>query len=198
MKKYIKCLALIAMIGIANIGYTQAIYKIQGSKDVAMKLSGTSTLKKWEMEAKSATGEAQFVFKTGSDNELVSVQSLTFSLKVKDLQSDSKKLDKHAYKALKADEFKDIHYELSSSTLSSEKGEYLLKAKGKLTIKGVTNDIVMDVHLVVNKNSTITGKGSYKLNMTDYKVDPPTFLLGAMKTGDAVTLDFTVVYKKSE
>lgn len=198
MKKHIKGLALIAMIGIANIGYAQAIYKIQDNKDLAMKLTGTSTLKNWEMDVKSSTGEAQFVFKTGSDSELVSVQSLTFSLEVKDLQSDSKGLDKHAYEALNADEFKDIHYELSSSTLSSEKGGYLLKTKGKLTVKGVTNDIVMDVHLVVNKNSTITCKGSYKMNMTDYKVDPPTFLLGVMKTGDAITLDFAVVYKISK
>ncbi|CAN5185564.1 hypothetical protein BH23BAC2_BH23BAC2_01550 [soil metagenome] len=197
MKKYLKGLALIAMITIANIGYAQAIYKIQDSKDVAMKLAGTSTLKKWEMDAKSATGEAQFVFKTGSGSELVSVQSLTFALEVKDLQSDSKGLNKHAYKALKADEFKDIHYELSSSTLSSEKGGYLLKTKGKLTIKGVTNDIVTDVHLVVNKNSTISFKGSYKLNMTDYNVEPPSFMLGAMKTGEAITLEFKVVYKKS-
>ncbi|MEO7313741.1 MAG: YceI family protein [Ginsengibacter sp.] len=196
MKKYIKSLALIAILGFANTGYTQSIYKIKDSKDVAMKLSGTSTLKKWDMEAKTATGEAQFVFKTGSDNDLESVQSLSLSLKVKDLQSDNKKLNKHAYKALKADEFKNINYKLTSSTLSAEKGGYLLKAKGKLTIKGITNDIVMDVHIVVNKNSTVTGKGSYKLNMTDYKVDPPTFLVGAMKTGDTVTLDFTVVYKK--
>lgn len=196
MKKHMKGLALIAMIAIANIGYSQAIYKIQDTKDVAMKLTGTSTLHDWEMDAKSATGEAQFVFKTGNNGELQSIESLTFALVVKDLQSDSKGLDKNAYKALKSDEYKNIQYKLSSSTLSSEKGGYLLKAKGKLTIAGVTNDIVMDVHLIVNKNSAVTCKGSYKMNMTDYKVDPPSFLLGAMKTGDIIKLDYAVVYKK--
>ncbi len=194
-KKHIKGLALIAMIGIANIGNGQATYKIQDSKDVAMKLTGTSTVHDWEMEAKKATGEAQFVFKNG---ELQSVESLTFALAVKDLQSDSNGLDKNAYKALKSDEYKNIQYKLSSSTLSPEKEGYLLKAKGKLAIAGVTNDIVMDIHLVVNKNGAITSKGSYKMNMTDYKVDPPTYLLGTIKTGDAITLDFEVVYKISE
>jgi polyisoprenoid-binding protein YceI len=192
IKKHIKGLVLIAMIGIAHIGYGQATYKIQDSKDVAMKISGTSTVHDWEMEAKKATGEAQFVFKNG---ELQSVESLTFALAVKDLQSDSNGLDKNAYKALKSDKYKNIQYKLSSSTLSSENGGYLLKAKGKLTIAGVTNDIVMDVHFVVKKNGAITSKGSYKMNMTDYKVDPPTFLFGAMKTGDAIALDFEVIYK---
>lgn len=196
MKKCIQGLAIIAMIGIANIGYTQAIYRIQGSKDVAMKLSGTSTVHDWEMNAEKATGEAHFHFK--SNGELQSVDFLTFVLAVKDLKSDSKGLNKNAYKALKSNKYKNIQYKLSSSTVSSEKGRYLVKAKGKLTIAGVTNDIVMDVHLVVNKNGAITGKGSYKMNMTDYKVDPPTFLLGAMKTGDAVTLDFSANYKISK
>ena len=196
MKKHLKGLALIAMIGIANIGYTQDIYKVQNTNDITVRLMGTSTLHNWEMDAKSATGEGQFVFKAGSNNDLDSVKSLTFDLMVKDLKSDSKGLDKNAYKALKSDEFKDISFELSSSTLSSEKGGYLLNAKGKLTIAGVTKDIVTDVHIVVNDNSTITCKGSYKMNMTDYKVSPPTFMLGAMKTGDAITLDFAVVYKK--
>jgi len=31
--------------------------------------------------------------------------------------------------------------------------------------------------------------------MTDYNVKPPSFMFGAMKTGNTVTLDFTVVYK---
>jgi hypothetical protein len=32
--------------------------------------------------------------------------------------------------------------------------------------------------------------------MTDYSVKPPKFMLGAMKTGDAITLNFTLVYQK--
>lgn len=129
MKKHIKGLALIAMIGIANIGYSQAIYKIQASKDVAMKLKGTSTLHDWEMDAKTPTGEAQFVFAPGSETELTSVKSLTFAIKVLNLKSDSEGLDKNAYKALKSDDYKDIQYKLSSTTLTPETGSYLLKAK---------------------------------------------------------------------
>lgn len=196
MKTYIKTLVLIVMIAFANIGFTQVKYKIQKNEAIDMKLNGTSTLHDWEMNAKSATGEAQFMFNSANDKELASLKSLTFKLVVKDLKSDSKGLDKNAYKALKTDEFKDIYYTLSTSTLSPEKVGYLLKTNGKLTIAGITKDIVMDVHIAVNENNTIGFKGSYKLNMTNYNVKPPTFALGIMKTGDALTLGFDVIYIK--
>ena len=32
--------------------------------------------------------------------------------------------------------------------------------------------------------------------MSDYQMKPPSFMLGAMKTGDAITLDFVLVYTK--
>jgi polyisoprenoid-binding protein YceI len=200
MKKYfIRSLATIAIgfAGLGNIASAQSNYKIEETKDVDMKLRGTSTLHKWEMDAKTVEGEAQFDMKP--ENKLSSLKSLSFALEVTDLKSDSKGLDKNAYKALKSAEHKDIHYRLTSAVTSSEKeGKYLLKTNGKLTIAGVTKEIAMDVYCLLNKDGTITCTGSYKLNMTDYKVKPPTFMLGAMKTGDAIMLDFVIVYKKQK
>jgi len=196
MKKNITVFVLIMMIGLSNLGFSQELYKVQDTQDINMRLLGTSTLHDWEMDAKKATGEARFQFLTNQELEIESVKSLTFKMAVKDLQSDSKGLDKNAYKALKSDKYKDIYYNLSSSTLSGENGTYLLKTNGKLTIAGITKEIVMEVHIVLNKNQTITCKGSYELKMTDFEVIPPSFMMGMMKTGDAATLDFTVVYKK--
>lgn len=194
MKKFINRLVIIAIITLTNIGYSQAIYKIQDSRDVFLKLNGTSTMHDWEMDANKATGEAQFIFDVANESELTSLKSLMFNLEVKDLQSDSKGLNKNAYEALKTDQFKDIHYKLSSSSLSPEKGGYFARTNGKLTIAGVTKDIIMDIHMVVNKNKTITCKGLYKLNMTDYNVEPPSFMMGIMKTGEITTLNFEVTY----
>ena len=201
MNKYFKGSLVAVAIGLAGLDNinAQSNYKIEETKDVDMKLLGTSTLHKWEMDAKTVEGEAHFFFKPGKEDEIVSLKSLFFALEVKDLKSDSKGLDKNAYKALKSDEYKDIHYILKSATVSSEKdGKYLLKTRGKLTIAGVTKEITMDVYCVVNKDGTITCTGSDKLNMTDYNVKPPSFMLGAMKTGDAITLEFVVVYKKQK
>ena len=55
----------------------------------------------------------------------------------------------------------------------------------------------MDVECVVSADGALTCTGTHQLNMTDYSVKPPTFMFGAMKTGDAVTLAFTMIYKKT-
>jgi polyisoprenoid-binding protein YceI len=202
MKKNIRqSINLIAlfMIGSMQIMHAQSTYKIEETKDIDMKLSGTSTLHNWTMNAQNTTGEAQFGFKGTSESQLSTLKSLTFSLIVEDLKSGEKGLDKNAYKALKTDQYKDIDYKLTSATIMPEKdGKYLIKTQGKLTIAGVTREIAMDVFAVVNKDGSITCTGSDKLKMTDYQVKPPKFMLGAMKTGDDITLNYTLVYKKSK
>jgi polyisoprenoid-binding protein YceI len=185
------------LVGISPLMHSQTIYKINESKDIDMKLSGTSTLHKWAMDTKTFSGEGQFVFKSGSGNQLTSITSMNFSLAVQDLKSGESGLDKNAYKALKSAQYKDILYKLiSAKVVSGKANQYLLKTQGILTIAGVAKEVAMDVNCTVNADATLTFKGSYKLEMTDYNVKPPTFMLGAMKTGDAITLDYTLVYKK--
>ena len=157
------------ILGSTHFAQAQATYKIQKTKDIDMKLSGTSTLHNWVMNAQNTTGVAEFGFKGSGDKELNSLSSLTFSLIVKDLKSGKNGLDKNAYKALKADQYKDIDYKLTSAiVMPQSKGKYLIKTKGKLTIAGVTKETEMNVYAVVNKNGSITCTGSDKLNMTDY------------------------------
>ena len=195
MRKFM-ALSFVLVIGTTQLIYAQTKYKIQETKDIDMKLSGTSTLHNWTMETQTFTGEAQFGFKSGNV-QLNSIKSLSFNLNVKDLKSGEKGLDKNAYKALKTDQYKDIVYKLSSAVIMPEKeGRYLIKTRGNLSIAGVTKDVTMDVYAVVNKDGSITCTGSDKLLMTDYQVKPPKFMLGAMKTGDAITLNYTIIYKK--
>jgi polyisoprenoid-binding protein YceI len=175
----------------------QPVYKILDTKEIDMKLSGTSTLHDWVMNAQIFTGEAQFIFNVENTDQLKSIKSLSFNLIVTNLKSGEKGLDKNAYKALKTDQYKDILYKLTSATVMPEKGgKYLIKTQGELTIAGVTNDVTMDVYAAINKDGSITCTGSNKLKMTDYQVKPPKFMLGAMKTGDDITLDYTLIYKK--
>ena len=185
------------IMGYSNILSAQSIYKIGNSKNNELKIAGTSTLHDWTMSAKSFTGTAELGFKPGNDNELVSVKSLTFSLPVLNLKGSESGLDKNAWKALKSDQYKHIVYQLTSATVTPDKdNKYLLKTRGNLSIAGVTKEVLMQVSGVVGKDGTATFKGAYKLNMTDYGVKRPTFMLGAMKTGDAITIDFTTVYEK--
>ena len=142
MKKKFKkrsTLAIASLLAFALGLQAQPIYKIMDSKGIDMKLSGTSTLHKWAMEAKTFNGEATFGFGPANEHQLTSLTSLTFSLEVQNLKSDEKALDKNAYKALKSNEYKDIFYKLISANVLPEKeNKYQIKTEGSLTIAGVT------------------------------------------------------------
>jgi polyisoprenoid-binding protein YceI len=192
--KTIPFMIALSIIGFTSVLRAQSTYKIAESKDINMKLSGTSTLHNWTMNAQTFNGEAQFILK---EHQISSLKTLTFSLAVADLKSGESGLDKNAYKALKSNDYKSITYKQISVTISPDKGnKFLVRTHGNLTIAGVTKEVTIDVYAVVNADETITCIGSEKLNMTDYQVKPPKFMLGAMKTGDAITLDFTLVYRK--
>lgn len=195
-KTHLVILIFIATIVSISPGFSQTVYKISETDTVAIKLKGTSTLHDWEMDANKAAGEAQFLFGEGNGYELISVKSLTFILEVEDLKSNSKGLDKNAYKALKVISFKNIRFQLSSGTLSNQTGSYLLKTKGQLTVAGVIKDVSLDIQIIVNKNDTVTCKGEYKIKMTDHNVEPPSFMMGIMTTGDMTLLSFDVTYGK--
>jgi polyisoprenoid-binding protein YceI len=200
MKKYKKILILtlaIGLFGFCQLIEGQTLYMIGDSKLNDMKLSGTSSLHDWDMNTNLFTGEAQFNFKQDDDQTLVGLNSLSFSLPVTNLKSGDKELDKNAYGTLKTDKYKDITYSLLSAKVSPVKDyKFLIKTIGNLTISGITKEVAMDVHAVINDNGTVTVKGLYKFNMTDYNVEPPSFLWGAMNAGDAVTVDFLIVYEK--
>jgi len=51
-------------------------------------------------------------------------------------------------------------------------GSYPLKVNGKLTIHGVTKDVLIPATLTV-KGGAITGDATFKLNPTDYNIDIP-------------------------
>jgi polyisoprenoid-binding protein YceI len=194
MKTYLNVMMLVTSVAVTSYGaQAQAVYKTGGTGN-SMKMSGTSTFHDWTMNSKDFTGDAQFGL-TGK--QLATVKSLTFTLPVEDLKSNEKGLDKNAYHALKSQQYKNIVYKLlAAQVLPGSGSKCVVKTKGDLTIAGVTKEINMDVYCTVNNDASITCTGSDKVKMTDYKVDPPKFMMGAMTTGDNITLDFTAVYRQ--
>ena len=174
----------------------QTVYKIDKSSPLAMKLSGTSTFHDWEMKTNFYNGDADFGIKEGDPTVLTSLAALNFKLSVQNLKSDEKKLDNNAYHALKAETYPDIDYKLSSAVISPLKTKgYNVKTQGMLTISGVTQSISMDVYCNVNSDGSVYCSGSKKLKMTDFNLVPPSFM-GFMKTGNDITLDYHMVYRK--
>ncbi|RKR83585.1 polyisoprenoid-binding protein YceI [Mucilaginibacter gracilis] len=172
----------------------QSIYKVVNSKESFIKVLGSSNVHDWTMT--SATTDSQGDFKFEGD-QLKSLTSFTFSVDAKSLKSEHSSMDDRTYKTIKAEQFPKIVFKLNSTTITElQKGKFLIKAKGDLTIAGTTQNITLDVTATVNPDNTITCTGAQKLQLRDYKIDPPSFMLGAMKVANDLTIKFNINYKK--
>jgi polyisoprenoid-binding protein YceI len=66
---------------------------------------------------------------------------------------------------------------------------------GNLTIAGVTKPVKFKSEYQV-KGSDVHFTGSYSFKMTDFGIDPPTAVMGTIKTGDEIVVRFDLVYRK--
>jgi polyisoprenoid-binding protein YceI len=69
-------------------------------------------------------------------------------------------------------------------------------AKGNLTIAGNQKSISFPVTATVTANG-IVFKGTTSFKMTSFGVTPPKALLGTIKTGDEITIEFNASFKNN-
>ncbi|GGD91598.1 YceI family protein [Planktosalinus lacus] len=157
-----------------------------------MTVFGTSNIHDWDMKAEKMSGDATF---TIEDDKLSAIDKLTYSVEVESLKSGKSGMDKNAYNALDTKKHKTINYKLTKVNKIIDKGSnnYTLETTGNLSIAGQTKQVPITFNVKVNGNK-LTFAGKVKINMTHYNVEPPKALMGTVKTGEDITLDFEVLY----
>lgn len=187
-------IAAFIFLGVPQIAAAQVTYQLVQSTAVVIKVSGKSNVHNWTMTTKAI--ESQGKFKLNGDN-LADVTSLNFTVAAKSLKSGKSSMDNRTYKTIKADQYPNITYKLTSATVSHiNQNNYLIKTKGELIIAGVTQPINVSVNATVNADNTITCTGTENIKLTDYGIKPPSFVLGTMKVYNDLAIQFTLIYKK--
>jgi len=169
---------------------------------VDLVVSGTSTLHDWDM--KSAKANCTAVFTLNAANQLTALTALNFSTPVNSLKSDHTAMDNNAYKALKTDKNPAITYTMNTASVTpadagtgASAGAATVKVTGHLTIAGAGRDEEIVATVKPNADNSITVTGSKKISMKDFNMQPPTFMLGTIKTGNDIVLKFTMILKRS-
>jgi polyisoprenoid-binding protein YceI len=174
----------LAIVLAALVVHGQDRYTQSGPSTIS--IEGTSTLHEWSMTSNDATYDA--VFETNSVGAPVRLTSLVVSLPAESLKSDKSAMDKNAYKALKTETHKQIAFQLTSAKMEGKS----IQCTGKLKIAGTTKQIDLDVTYITLPGGGLQFKGSKKIVMTDYGVEPPSFMFGSVTTGEEITVSFDV------
>lgn len=188
-KNYLR--GILALIFVTSLtAFT--IYEASPFKNVTgsqIKVNGTSNIHDWVMDASSFTCEGSFVLKGG---KLEDLSSLSFSLPVANLKGKENLLNTRAHKALKADQFNKITFKSTDATILPQ--QKTIKVNGNLTIAGTTRAVTLQANYTVNGNE-ITCKGTEEIKMSNFNIKAPSFMMGALKVADKVTVDFTLKLK---
>jgi hypothetical protein len=158
-----------------------------------VKVNGSSNLHDWTMEAKSGNIEANLNL-ASNVTYLAGIQSLTFTLPVKNLKStEGSTMDNRAYDALKADKNPNITFTLLTATpVSPQANKSQYKVTGNLTIAGVTKPIEMLANSTKNADGSVIITGEQQLKFTQFGLKPPSFMFGALKVTDNLKITYTV------
>ena len=165
--------------------------KYHAKDDLNLLVSGTSTLHDWDM--KEAKGECNAVFTLNAAGQLTGITSLSFVAPAEGLKSEHSGMDRNAYKALKTEANPNITYTLTSATVGADGA---IKCQGKLTIAGFTQNTDLVANYKINADKSITVTGKKNISMKDFKMEPPTFMMGTIKTGNDIVLKFDISLRK--
>ncbi|MDB5130827.1 MAG: yceI [Mucilaginibacter sp.] len=200
LKLKIACLSvIIALITSGLIPQpllAQNTYRLSPGKDAAITVLGSSNVHDWTMTASTMESRGEFNFEGGT---LRSLLAFNFSVDAKSLKSDHESMDTRTYKTIKADQYPKITYKLTHAVITAmQKNKYSIRTTGELRIAGATQTIVILVSAVVNPDNSISCSGSQKIKLTDFNIDPPSFMLGAMKVKNDLTIQFNLIYKNNQ
>lgn len=156
----------------------------------ALWVTGTSTVHDWRCNAAQVDGWLN----TNAGEALTGITQAEVTVQADGLECKNGTMDKKTRNALKADEHPTIRYELTAAEVlpGTEKG-FRVQTTGRLTLAGQTHTVTATVQGQVTPNGQIRLMGELPIVMSDYGINPPTAMLGTLKTGNAVTVHFEVV-----
>jgi len=167
------------------------------------KLDGTSTIHDWTVESRLIAGNVEFESGFNLDQPApgkVNARCLV-TIPVRQLKSDSTKMDSVMYEHIKQKDHPRIEYRLTEMTLKeapkTADAPVLFDTRGELSVAGVTNKIQMPVTMTRVDKAKLKFTGSTSVKMTSFGIQPPT-LIGILSTGDDVKISFEWLAAKKE
>lgn len=185
----IKTILLLLASSLFMVAQGQSIKVVP--KESKIGVEGTSTIHDWEMTTSAINGSASF----SKEGDQLEITGTKITLKAVDLKSDNSGLDDKAHEALKAKKHPSITFSQTEMvTVKTTANAFKGTVRGNLTIAGETKAVSIPISgSVAQNNLKVSGKVSLK--MTQFGMEPPRAMLGTIRAGDEITVNFEVVLK---
>ena len=171
---------------------TTAVLTDFSAKSAKGLIKGTSNLHDWEMDINKMECKGSIQSK---DNTIQAIKNVEVKIRVENIKSEEGKImDEKTYKAFHADKNPMITYTFSNADVKYDgAGAFTITAAGSLSMAGTTKPVSITAKGKVLANGDLQISVSKKIKMTEFKMEPPTALMGTIKVGDEVSVSFDLV-----
>ena len=176
-----------------TLGTVQAQTYKMVPKISTVKILGTSSVHDWESTTDQITGDMVLASDAKSGKQ---IQSLTVKVPVKSIKSGKGLMDSKTYEAFESDKNPLITFQMTDVTSVKLTGKDVeTTVTGNLNMAGNTKKLTIKSTGKILADGSFQFKGSVPLKLSEFKMKSPTAMMGMLKTGDAVTINFDVTFK---
>lgn len=153
---------------------------------------GSSNYADWD----TSVGINDAEITVGELNELSAeiIQDLSFNMPVTEIDGDDERLNENIYYYLEQEEHPYITFELIEVLEIGERenNSFDITAVGEIEAAGVADQIELTAQANLQADDSIRIQGEHELLMTDFDIEPPTAMMGAIVAEDWVRVEFDV------
>ncbi len=155
-------------------------------------IDGTSNLQSWSADIEKASGTIEVVIE---DGKITSVKNANIRIDATSIKgSEGRMMNSKINETLDTRNNPNINFVLREVlTLAENPGTARMTTRGVMTIAGVSRVVELNTVGRVLPNGDLEFSGTQKINMTDYRMKPPTAMFGALRTGEEVEISYKVV-----
>jgi len=211
-QQYIHRISRVVLLGVFIFGTglsplfagTNDVIQFHITSQSQLKLTGNSTLHPYAFQSENVDGQLTVNANEFFHHPLKAVADNSGGkvvIPVGDLDSGEHGLNKNMQKTMKAGKFPEIVFVLDSLTrvTTTKQPEEWTKfqAYGHLTISGQTQHVQLPIEGKQIADEILQFKGEKTLLMTDFGVNPPTLMFGAIKTDNQIKVSFDITVESN-
>lgn len=171
------------------------LHTVQGqifsARTYQLTVTGTSSLHEWESSVDKLEAKGWLEL---TDNTLTEIRDVVVKIPVKAIKSTKGKImDSKTWETFNFEKNPNITFTLTDKRINATKNS--LVANGTLAMAGVTKPVELHLIYKVLPGGELQISGTHRLLMSDFKMEPPTAMMGTIKVGDAVVVNFEVILR---
>jgi hypothetical protein len=184
--------ATVALLLLATAGAWRPPYdQIKLGTESKLWFDGKSTVRDWSCKATQidATIDAEAGAAANVLKAQKAVRSVTLTFPVAKLDCANGTMNGHMRKALNATAHEAITFTLTGYELSPG-SPVTGTLTGTLILNGVSRPVSFPVEYATAANGSLRVTGKYALTMTEWQVQPPKLMMGALKVDPTIVVNF--------